>query len=206
MAFRIIIRRLFPLFFLPLLPCSTSTALSGPPARIVAVHDGDTLTALVAQRQIRVRLIDIDAPELGQPFGASSKQSLSELCFGKQAELDVRSHDRYGRTLAQVACAGRDANAEQVRRGYAWTYTRYAPKDSPLYALEHEARSARRGLAGSAARKDPSRPSNGLPGSVIVSAYVTPSRWASVCTVRVRAPASTVTPVTAMGPRSLVTS
>jgi endonuclease YncB( thermonuclease family) len=90
----------------------------------VSVHDGDTLTVLMAQRQIRIRLTEIDAPELGQPFGTRSKQSLSELCFGKTAELAIRSHDRYGRTLAQVTCAGTDANAEQVRRGYAWTYTR----------------------------------------------------------------------------------
>ena len=76
----------------------------------------------------------------------NSQQSLSELCFGKPAELEVRSLDRYGRTLAHVVCAGKDANSEQVRRGYAWTYTRYAPPDSPLYALEREARVARRGL------------------------------------------------------------
>lgn len=113
---------------------------------MVSVHDGDTLTVLIEQRQIRVRLTEIDAPELSQPFGRRSKQSLSELCFGKTAELDIRSHDRYGRTLAQVTCAGKDANAEQVRRGYAWTYTRYARRDSPLYGLQLEARAARRGL------------------------------------------------------------
>lgn len=95
-----------------------------------------------------MRLIEIDAPELNQPFGARSKQSLSELCFGKRAEIEVRSYDRYGRTLAQVYCAGKDANAEQVRRGYAWTYTRYAAPDSPLHALEREARAASRGLWG----------------------------------------------------------
>jgi endonuclease YncB( thermonuclease family) len=131
-------------FLLLHLPASGTDA--GPPARVVAVHDGDTLTALVEQRQIRVRLLDIDAPELGQPFGARSKQSLSELCFGKGAVLEGRSQDRYGRTLAHVVCAGKDANAEQVRRGYAWTYTRYARSDSPLYGLEREARAARRGL------------------------------------------------------------
>jgi endonuclease YncB( thermonuclease family) len=93
-----------------------------------------------------VRLTDIDAPELHQPFGTRSKQSLSELCFGKIAALDVRGHDRYQRTLAQVTCAGTDANAEQVRRGYAWTFVRYARPGSPLLALEKEARAAHRGL------------------------------------------------------------
>jgi endonuclease YncB( thermonuclease family) len=133
-------------FSLLLLSAAHATADSG--ARVVAVHDGDTLTVLVSNRQVRVRLIEIDAPELGQPFGMRSKQSLAELCFGKQAHLDARSNDRYGRTLAHVMCAGRDANAEQVRRGYAWTYVRYAAPDSPLHALERDARAARRGLWG----------------------------------------------------------
>src|SRR6185295_20013972 len=115
-------------------------------ARVVSVHDGDTLTVLIDQRQVKVRLTDIDAPELGQPFGTRSKQSLSEMCFGKLASLDVRGHDRYKRALAQVTCDGRDANAEQVRRGYAWTYTRYVHAGSPLFGVQDEARSAHRGL------------------------------------------------------------
>jgi endonuclease YncB( thermonuclease family) len=114
--------------------------------KVVSVHDGDTLTVLIDYRQVRVRLIDIDAPELRQPFGTRSRQSLTTLCFGKMASLVVRGHDRYNRTLARVSCAGADANAEQVRRGYAWTYVRYARPDSPLFALQSEARSAHRGL------------------------------------------------------------
>ena len=114
--------------------------------RVVSVHDGDTLTVLIDQRQVRVRLADIDAPELRQPFGTRSRQSLSDLCFGRSAALDVRGRDRYKRTLAHVTCAGTDANAEQVRRGYAWTFVRYARPGSPLLALENEARTAHRGL------------------------------------------------------------
>ena len=115
-------------------------------ASVISVHDGDTLTVLIDHHPVRVRLTDIDAPELRQPFGTRSRLSLSDLCFGKSAALDIRSRDRYGRTLAQVSCAGTDANAEQVRRGYAWIFTRYARADSPLYALQSEARAARRGL------------------------------------------------------------
>jgi len=117
------------------------------PVRVVAVHDGDTLTVLAdGRRRLRVRLTDIDAPELGQAFGMRAKASLSDLCFGKAAALEVRGRDRYGRTLARIKCGGRDANAEQVRLGYAWVYTRYAAADSPLYALQHDAVAARRGL------------------------------------------------------------
>ena len=114
--------------------------------KVVAVQDGDTLTVLVGRKQVRVRLVDIDAPERKQPFGTRSRQSLSEICAGKPATVDDRGKDRYGRTIGQVRCAGVDANAEQVRRGMAWVYVRYAPKDSPLYAMQSEAQNSRRGL------------------------------------------------------------
>ena len=138
--------RTFLTAFLFLLLPATFPALADQLARVVSVHDGDTLTVLIEHKQVKVRLLDIDAPELGQPFGRNSKQSLSDLCFGKLAALDTRGQDRYKRTLAQVTCDGRDANAEQVRRGYAWTYTRYVPAGSPLYAIQNEARAAHRGL------------------------------------------------------------
>ena len=137
-------RLLSALLLAVLLPAFSADA--EVPVRVVAVHDGDTLTVLAERRRMRVRLTDIDAPELGQPFGKRAKAALSDLCFGKRAEIEIRGHDRYERTLARVKCDGRDANAEQVRLGYAWVYTRYAAADSPLYALEFDAREARRGL------------------------------------------------------------
>lgn len=134
-----------PALLLPLL-LSASPATADVRGKVVSIQDGDTLTVLVERREMRVRLTDIDAPEMKQPFGTRSRQSLSEMCFGKIASLDVRGQDRYQRSLARVTCDGKDANAEQVRRGYAWTFVRYARQDSPLYALEQEARTARRGL------------------------------------------------------------
>jgi len=114
--------------------------------KVVAVADGDTISVLRDHEQVKIRLSDIDAPEKAQAFGNKSKQSLSDLCFGKTATLADKGKDRYGRTLARVHCDGIDANAEQVRQGMAWVYRRYAPKDSPLYAVEDEAKAARRGL------------------------------------------------------------
>jgi len=115
-------------------------------AKVVGVSDGDTITVLKDREQVKVRLVEIDAPEKGQAFGNRSKQALSALCFNKQARLEDKGKDRYGRTLARVYCDGIDANAGQVRQGLAWVYRKYAPKDSPLYAVEDEAKAARRGL------------------------------------------------------------
>jgi len=113
---------------------------------VVGVHDGDTLTVLIDRHPVKVRLAEIDAPELGQPYGTRSRHSLSAICFRAQADIERISKDRYGRTVAHVVCNGRDANAEQVQQGMAWVYDRYTRPDSPLYGLQERALSERRGL------------------------------------------------------------
>jgi endonuclease YncB( thermonuclease family) len=123
-----------------------SLALADFSGRVVKVSDGDTLTVLSAKTQTRVRLDAIDAPEMKQAFGRRSRESLQELCAGKIAQVAQRGKDRYGRTVGRVTCANVDANREQVRRGMAWVFDRYAPMGSPLYGLQQEARTARRGL------------------------------------------------------------
>ena len=115
-------------------------------ARVVAIHDGDTLTVLLEQKQVRIRLIDIDAPELKQPFGQQSRKALASLCARQTATVLSYGQDRYGRTLGRVTCSGINANADQVRRGMAWVFERYAPKDSPLYAIQRQAQASKLGL------------------------------------------------------------
>jgi endonuclease YncB( thermonuclease family) len=114
--------------------------------RVVKVHNGDTITVLVDKKQVRVRLVDIDAPELGQAFGRNSRQSLAGMCAGKTADVEDTSKDRYGRTLGRVACAGIDASGEQVRQGMAWVFARYVRVGSPLYEMEAYARLRQIGL------------------------------------------------------------
>ena len=115
-------------------------------ARIVGVHDGDSITALAAGNvQLKVRLDGIDAPELKQPFSTQSKQALSGMVFGKVVSLHVSGQDRYKRTLAVVMVGGMNVNMEMARLGLAWWYEKYS-KDAALMAAQSEARAARRGL------------------------------------------------------------
>ena len=113
---------------------------------VTEVHDGDSLTLVNWQYTYKIRLVDIDAPELNQPRGEDSRASLFHLCALKKAIAETSGEDRFARTLARVTCAGVDANAEQVRSGGAWVFPRYAPKDSPLFDLEQEARLGKREL------------------------------------------------------------
>lgn len=125
-------------------PVALASSLQG---RVVAVADGDTLTILDSNnKQHRIRLAEIDAPEKDQAFGSRAKQALSDLCFGKKAEVSSSTSDRYGRIVGSVHCDGSNANAELVRRGMAWVYVQYARHGSPLFELETDTRAARRGL------------------------------------------------------------
>lgn len=120
--------------------------------RVVAVHDGDTVTVLDgANQQHRIRIAGIDAPEKAQAFGEVAKQSLARLAFGKHAELRCNKRDRYGREVCGIFVDARDVGLEQVRNGHAWWYREYAreqsPEDRRVYAAaEAEARDLRRGL------------------------------------------------------------
>jgi endonuclease YncB( thermonuclease family) len=114
--------------------------------KVVAVADGSTLTVLVDQRQVKVHLADIDAPALKQRFGTQSRQSLAELCFGKDADVRESGHGRNSRTTGRVVCSGTDASAEQVRRGMAWVNRRHPVSSSPLYFLEDTAQRSHEGL------------------------------------------------------------
>lgn len=113
--------------------------------KVIGVQDGDTLTVLKDRHPLRIRLADIDAPEKKQDFGQRSKQSLSDMCFGKDARYDVRAIDKYGRTVARVRCAGVDVNPAQVARGMAWVYVQYNA-DTRLPAVQAAARLRRNGL------------------------------------------------------------
>lgn len=136
----------------PTATLSQTSATRSLEGRVVGVADGDTITVLDAgNRQTRIRLQGIDAPESRQAFGQVSKQNLSDLIFNRQVVVEYEKTDRYGRTLGKVLAGGRDVNLEQVKAGLAWHYKYYQDEQSPddrrLYAdAESQARAARRGL------------------------------------------------------------
>lgn len=120
-----------------------ATEFSG---RVVGISDGDTLTVQTdGGRWVRVRLAGIDAPEHDQPYGTAATRSLAALALNRTVRVRKVAEDDYGRVVGVVVAGGRDLDAEQVRRGMAWVYRQYA-RSRRLYALEAEAKRARRGL------------------------------------------------------------
>lgn len=148
----------FPLLFSLATTPAVASTLTG---RIVAISDGDTVTLLDrVNRQHKIRLVGIDAPEKNQPFGSRSRQHLADLVFRKEVEADCPKTDRYGRSLCKIEVEGRDANLAQIEAGLAWHYKTYQrdqrPADRQRYArAEEEARRARHGLW---SERDPQAP------------------------------------------------
>lgn len=117
---------------------------------VVAIADGDTLTARCgepgAYEQVKVRIAGIDAPEKSQQFGQRSRQALADLCHQEEATIKPSARDRYGRTLADVQCKGRDAGVAQVSTGMAWVFDRYSEGYEHLYLMQDAAKGAHQGL------------------------------------------------------------
>jgi endonuclease YncB( thermonuclease family) len=117
---------------------------------VVGITDGDTIKARCGERgshwQITVRINAIDAPEKRQVFGEVSRKHLATLCFDTIARITPTATDKYGRTVGDVQCRGRDVASEQVSSGLAWVYTKYAAGRADLTPLEASARARSLGL------------------------------------------------------------
>lgn len=120
--------------------------------RVVRISDGDTLILLDgSNRQQKIRLSGIDAPEKGQPYGTASKRVLADLVYGRTVISQCIKRDKYERHVCRILLYGLDVNLEQVRKGYAWHYRKYQDEqplsDRLVYSeAEKKARSARIGL------------------------------------------------------------
>ncbi len=100
------------------------------------VTDGDTLWVQPdrggATRKLRI--LGIDAPEICQAGGESSRHALIQLSLHKRVSVTVKSKDIYGRGLARIQLGSQDLGAQMVRSGQAWSY-RWHKSQGP-YAQE----------------------------------------------------------------------
>lgn len=147
---------------------STSCSRTGPGANAgtfervdmasVSVIDGDTLRVVLDGRRERVRILGVDAPEVGHDglpgecWGEEATTALRALVDSGEVTLVVRAQvddrDRYDRLLRQVLVDSVDAAAVLLANGDAVTYR--ALTDSALrntyLELEGHARDAESGL------------------------------------------------------------
>lgn len=115
---------------------------------VISVHDGDSMRVKCPgdRRNQRLRMTQIDAPELEQAYGRNARDFLRKLCpKGAAATIRTEGEDQYGRLLGDVYCNGKSVNEHMLRSGSAWVYDRHA-KDRKLYQWQNLARSQKRGL------------------------------------------------------------
>jgi micrococcal nuclease len=123
-------------------PVDAQQRLAG---RVIAVHDGDTISIRTPKSTLRVRLADIDCPELDQPRGLQAKDFTSRLVFGHDVSIETRGLDQYNRVIGRVTVDGSDVSEALVHSGLAWVYSR-GPADRALSEAERDARSRRAGI------------------------------------------------------------
>jgi endonuclease YncB( thermonuclease family) len=119
--------------------------------RVVAVPDGDSIQLADGRR---VRLLGIDAPELGRCLADEAKEKLRSLVLSKHVRLKDTVTDDYGRVLAIVIVwPNVVVNRAMLSAGLARD-TFSAPKDyaPTLKAAYDEAKSANRGIFSSECR------------------------------------------------------
>jgi len=126
--------------------CPVTDGQGRPAWRVEAVNDGDTVTCIDGEgRQVRVRLVRIDAPELDQPRGREARAALAAKLAGGVVRVEGSSRDQHGRLLGTLHVGDRDLNREMVADGWAWAFTGFA-EDDDLVAAEAAARRDHRGL------------------------------------------------------------
>ena len=125
--------------------CFFSCSTEQQTGKVVKVVDGDTFD-LMSDKKIRIRMFGIDSPERGQSFSVKAKEFTAGLIAGKEITVTIINKDRYGRFVCDVYLDnGTSVNAEIVKAGYAWHFTRYS-NDDELARLQEEARASKRGL------------------------------------------------------------
>lgn len=110
----------------------------GAEAVVARVADGDTLELETGKR---VRLLQVDAPELGERecYAAPAKATLERLAppgttVRLEADPGLDPTDKFGRLLRYVFVEGRNVNVDLVRAGAAAPY--FYRGDEGLYSLE----------------------------------------------------------------------
>jgi micrococcal nuclease len=113
----------------------------------VRVPKGDEITIRWEDKDQRVRLDGIDAPDKGQPFALRAKQFVSALALNQEVVITVRQVDRYGRIIGTVELPdGRILNHALIQEGLAWWFPELAPDDTELSLLQLEAQGKRRNI------------------------------------------------------------
>jgi endonuclease YncB( thermonuclease family) len=117
----------------------------GVKVTVLSIGDGDTIRVRQAGKALTVRLACIDAPETAQsPHGQQARSYLQQrLPVGREVRLEVKTTDRYGRSVAEVI-SEININLAMVEDGQAFAYRQYLSGCNAKEYLDAEYRASRR--------------------------------------------------------------
>jgi len=124
---------------------------------VIHVYDGDTIAVKTGKMIEKVRFLGIDTPEMkdkrgvAQCYSKQAKKFLKNLILNKSVRLErdsiAKNRDVYGRLLRYVYLDSTLLNAELLKSGYAYTYTRSPiTKLNEFMGYEKSAQKLERGL------------------------------------------------------------
>lgn len=125
---------------------ATAVPAAAFPARVQSCHDGDTCRVITGQGVIKVRLAEIDAPEIDQPYGTAARAVLCSMVCGRDVDVEPRGTS-YDRIVGLIRINGLDTSEAMVRAGAAWDYPQY-DLDPMMPSLQRAARAGQLGLWG----------------------------------------------------------
>jgi len=93
-------------------------------AKVVKVHDGDTVTLEVSWRDFTfpLRMSNLMAAELNEEGGIRSRNHLKDLIEGAMVEVIMNKMNRvgkYGRLLGEIRHKGFDVGTQMIEEGFA---------------------------------------------------------------------------------------
>lgn len=120
---------------------------------MIRVLDGDTIEVSLNEKETKIRLYGIDAPETDQEYGNESTIKLDMLLkFEDKIKLTIKDIDRYGRKIAEVYIKNKESkeydtnvNILMLEHGLSWHYKRYS-KDKNYSTAEKNAKEKKIGI------------------------------------------------------------
>lgn len=145
-------KRLF-VILLTIICCSALSAARANTlyGRVIAVHDGQTMTIENTGRSIKVALMHAAPPEKDQPYADIARQHLADLVLNRQVTVEYTGLGAGNQLVARVFCDNRDIGLQMIRDGVAWFDRREMSEldeaERRVYAASEEAaRNEHRGL------------------------------------------------------------
>jgi endonuclease YncB( thermonuclease family) len=112
---------------------------------VTEIVSGDTLVVRAGERDVVVRLADVNAPQDAQFFAPGARGLLSGMLRNREVRVEVTGRDDAGQVFGRVHFRALDVNLEMVKRGAAFVCWDF-PVDTYFTPWEAAARRQQIGL------------------------------------------------------------